>query len=369
MIHLICYYPCVLLGVSRIPLSSSDKYQCKNTTTVIVEIVSEVSEMDRGNSPKQSNRGKFELLQDITMYGILISVLLGFVLNTLSLIVLITSKNFSSSIGTHLKSLAVADNIQIIAILFRSVDGNWEKKLHFPVFYTLNDAFCMLISYLLSVGRISTGVILASATVERFLAVAFPLKFKSWNLNLLSKIVIGIYFLIAFGISIIPLIAREIAPNGRCVVKEKYDNLVQTNILLSHSIFANGICGGSILLFNTFIIASLFKYRKKRDDLSNTSSSHSQKEFQITIMLLVVACLFIILRLPKLIILNIARRSRSLEMISWSNFTNVLVAINHSINFVIYFIFLKPFRDACVNCLYLKRRTNLQSRQSRSTVI
>ena len=98
--------------------------------------------MNQGNSPKQSNRGlplrgageKFELLQDITMYGILISVLLGFVLNTLSLIVLITSKNFSSSIGTHLKSLAVADNIQIIAVLFRSVDCNWEKKLHFPCF-------------------------------------------------------------------------------------------------------------------------------------------------------------------------------------------------------------------------------------------
>ena len=227
----------------------------------------------------------------------------------------------------------------------------------------------MLISYLLSVSQISTGVILASATIERFLAVAFPLKFKSWNLNLLSKILIGIYFLIALGISIISLIACEIAPNGGCVVKEKYDNLVQTNILLSHSIFANGICGGSILPFSTFIIASLFKYRKKRDDLSNTSSSHSQKEFQITIMLLVVSCLFIILRLPKLIILNIARRSSSLEMIPWSNFTNVLVAINHSINFFIYFIFLKPFRDACVNCLYLKRRTNLQSRQSRSIVI
>ena len=293
-----------------------------------------------------------ELLQDITMYGILVWVLLGFVLNCLSLIIFMNSRGFSTSIGTHLKSMAVADNIQIVAVLFRSADDHWETKLNFPQFYTMNDVFCKLISYLLSVGQISTGVILASATIERFLAVAFPLKFKSWNLNLLSKILIGIYFIVSFGISIIPLMAREINANGEsCVIPERYETLIKINVLVSISIFANGICGGSILLFSILIIVMLFIQRRKRIDLGNTSTSNSHKEFRITVMLMVVAGLFIILRLPKLTMLNVERRNSSFDKISWSNFTNLLVVINHSVNFIIYLIFLEAFRKACRNIL------------------
>ena len=287
-----------------------------------------------------------ELLQDITVYGILISVPLGFVLNSLSLILLIKSKDFSTSIGSHLKSLAVADNIQIIAILCCSLDNRWEHKLYIPQMYTMNIVYCKLTLYLLSVGLISTGVILASAIIERFFAVAFPLKFKSWNSNLLSKILIGIYFLVSFGISIFFLITEEFSTNGeKCMFSERYDDMMKIYLIVVSTIFANGICVGSLLLFSILIIVMLFIQRRKRVGLGNTSTSSSHKEFQITVMLVVVAGLFIILRLPKLIMLNVERHS--FNKISWSNFTNILYLINHSVNFIIYLIFLEPFRKAC----------------------
>ena len=123
---------------------------------------------------RQQNYG---ILRDINMYGTLIWAPIGLILNTLSLVILIKCKNFSTSVGTYLKSLCVADNILIAGFFCLSFDAHWQNKLNFPQIPNLNDVTCKMTIYTVSVGLLCTGLILASATIEHFLVVAFPLKF------------------------------------------------------------------------------------------------------------------------------------------------------------------------------------------------
>ena len=302
-----------------------------NTTDFIADILT-----------KQDNG----ILPDISMYGTLIWAPLGLILNTLSLVILIQSKTFLTSMGNYLKSLCVADNILLIGFFCISADEHWQNNLNFPQISHLNYVTCKFSICTVTVGLLSTGLILASATMERFLVVAFPLKFRSSNSDIISKGLICSYFIFSFAVSIPFGIGAGITAGGQCWSKEEYEKMIIKADLVAHVITSNGLCGGVILIFTIAIIIILFQQRRKRNELTN-SSSNSQKEFKITVMLATVTCLFLILRLPDMIVVQISLVDPEIKtkVESWSMFFMLLTIINHSINFFIYFIFLETFRE------------------------
>ena len=284
------------------------------------------------------------ILPDINMYGTLIWVPLGIILNTLSLITLIKCKNFTTSIGNYLKSLSVADNLLIIGLFCMSIDDHWKAELNVPAIGRLNDVACSLSVYTVQVGFLTSGLILASATIERFCTVAFPLKFHSSNFMSLNKIVISFVFTFALAISIIFAIGTEISPkNGQCRPKPSYKAILKVLFLITQTIISNGLCGAIILIFTIVIIILLFHQKKRRNELSNSGNSE-QREFQITIMLITATSLFLVLRLPKIVSVLIFFVKPAMFVQSWSNFGTLLFIVNHSINFFIYFTFLQSFR-------------------------
>ena len=199
---------------------------------------------------------------------------------------------------------------------------------------------------LLSVGFVSTSLILSSATVERFLAVAVPLKYRSWNTQRPSKIILSICFIFSFATTLFSLILRKIDERGRCKRNEKFDHIYKIMFLITQTVVANGICGGLVLLFTLLIIGLLFRQARTRNALSNNSSNvNSKQEIKITVMLVIVASLFIVLRFPKIIVLMfIQHNSNLLHLLSLSKFTSLLLVMNHATNFFIYIIFLSSFR-------------------------
>ena len=283
----------------------------------------------------------------IHLYGLLVVIPLGFILNSLSFIILQKSKTFASSIGNHLKCIAISDNIFLLGFFFYCFDQYWEENINIANFKNLNDWTCKITMTLVTVGFLSTGLILSSSTVERFLAVALPLKYHSWNTLHFSKVVLTIYFLFSFAASSFLLILRKINDRGICDRKEKYDHIYLPLFMITQTVIGNGVCGGLILLFTLLVIGLLFRQGRTRNVLSNKSSSvNSKNDIRITVMLLTVAVLFIVLRLPKIIVLiYIQQTGDPLHLQSLSKFTSLMAAVNHATNFFIYLSFLSSFRQ------------------------
>ena len=288
------------------------------------------------------------ILPDINMYGTLIWVPLGIILNTLSLITLIKCKKFSTSIGNYLKSLSVADNLLIIGLFCMSIDDHWQAKFNVPAIGRLHNYSCNLSIYTFQVGFLTSGLILASATIERFCTVAFPLRFRSSNVMSVSKVVIGIIFTFALAISVVYAIGIEMFPKtGQCRPKASHKDIHKMLFLINQTIISNGLCGAIILILTIVIIMLLFHQKRKRNELSNSGHS-DQMEFRITVMLVTVTSLFLVLRLPKIVQMIIFCVKPDIVTKSWSNISTLLVIVNHSINFFIYFTFLKSFRKTFV---------------------
>ena len=197
--------------------------------------------------------------------------------------------------------------------------------------------------YTVQVGFLTSALILASVTIGRFCAVAFPLKFYSSNSMSVSKLVIGFVFMFALAISIVFAIGIEISSKtDRCHPKAAYKDIHKVLFLITQTIISNGLCGTIILIF-TIIIIILFQ-KRRRNELSNSE----EMEFRITVMLVTVTSLFLVLRLPKIVNLVIFFVKPDIIVQSWSNFGTLLFIVNHSINFFIYFTFLESFRKTCL---------------------
>ena len=90
--------------------------------------------------------------------------------------------------------IAIADICVIIAVFLRESDAYSEfSKL--PDLNIFSIFFCKGNAIFLTGAILRSGLLLASAKVERFLCVAFPLKVQNWNMLKISKILNISYFI------------------------------------------------------------------------------------------------------------------------------------------------------------------------------
>ena len=301
-----------------------------------------------------SRPGYFYTLRDIEMYSSLILLPVGIMSNVIAFIIFMKWKPSATTL--HLRFLAVSDAVTLFAtVVIRS--NIWANKLNMPVLHTSHVMVCRLMVYLMLYGYFSSTLILTSLTMERFLCVAFPFKVKSWKLDKLSKILLSIYTLVALGFMVFNFFAHEIYtyPGGFKVCSINHDKTYFTK--LRFNLVSNAFCGGIMLILTISISILLFRQKRARSTL--TSDSHStKKEFRVTVMLLTVTCLFIILKYPLIIMqetLNFDYKYRSTIENLWP-VAFIMVYLNHSTNFFIYFVFQKSFRSTiyqmfiCSNC-------------------
>ena len=136
-----------------------------------------------------------------------------------------------------------------------------------------------------------------------------------------------------------------------------------------------------ILIFTVLIAIHLKKTRNNRKTLSQRVVIQRSKEFVITTMLFAIACLFLVTRLPIVVVFeakrylelqdNVDVKTWQLVMASWYTVVLLLV-INHSTNFVIYIIFFKEFKDtfvAMVRCKQNNKETNLRRSSTRTSMV
>ena len=282
---------------------------------------------------------------------------IGFVLNCLCFYIFLKSGVYKSATGIHLTYLAICDNVVIISELF--TDSSNTNRVFAPYLYDNDLVSCKITFFTMLSGFLWSGVLLTSATFERFLSVAYPLKIKMWNLYGKSKILMVIYLVLSFGLNIFTLLCVESVPsdkgNYQCAATANYiDFCLYSDIVIS-TILCNFLTCFLIFVFTILTSIQLFKMAKERSQLSQDADSG--KEFQVSLMLVTVATLFLVLRLPEIISFQMVSffagktfvNSKSLALVYPVLFIHVTV--NHSINFFIYIIFLQRFRETFIQLL------------------
>ena len=180
----------------------------------------------------------------------------------------------------------------------------------------------------------------------------------------ISKVLIPVYVIVSSSLTSIWANTVDIVDySGVKMCSGKASDLKVNHALntVIYTVLGNGICASVILIFTILIACLLFSYKRNRSELSeNSKVGQSQKEFRISLMLFIVACLFIVTRFPGIIMFEIRQYYLSKDTFQNNKvFSNIavvypisefLTVINHSVNFVIYIVFLRKFREIFVQC-------------------
>ena len=311
--------------------------------------------------------------EQIELYGSLTLTPLGLILNILSLVIFYKCKLHKTATGLHLICIALADNSVLFGTFFNRSQF-WVHYINIPSFSLINSFCCKFFNFFADFGFLWNNLLLASATIQRFISIVYPLKAKTWDMFYISKFLITVYFSVSVffcsAIAYVQGITTDF--EGRvCLVPLDKMEFYKVVDKIGFVIIGNGICPCLIVTFTVAIAVLLYVMKRKRALLNEGNDTNTDNEFRISLMLIIVTALFILSRVPDLIVYEILvyfydkRPSeiydRTLVVFPIAQLLNVF---NHSGNFIIYFCFFKNFRETMLACFPRKSDVNQNSQIS-----
>ncbi len=305
---------------------------------------------------------------DVVWYCYLPIILIGFVLNTVCLVVLIRMKMSRTAVGLHLIWIAISDNLMLLAKFFRE---GYIPEFFYPEMADM-EFYCRYLSRMSSVAFRLCVFLITSATIERFLSLVFPLKIKTWPMLLITKLLIGFYVIWSF-IDFFMLTEHFFAHNG-----EKCTWIAEVSIHADVMLYGIHYPVPILVFIVTVAMAVvLVRGKRKRDSMRQIASSDSSdsKEFRICVMLFVVAMTFLFSRLQEDITRTLAAdyvndspfpSPRYSLLKAFSEILSILFPLYHSTNFFIYFVFMQNFREVTMSCF--REKDNLTGSAQTSEV-
>ena len=252
-----------------------------------------------------------EITNKIGLYSVMILSPIGLLLNVLALIVLFKIKNYKTSTGLLLVCIAIADICVLIGIV---VTRAFVFESNFDMFnsYAVKFILCKGGPFVYCTGLVWSGLLLTSVTIERFICITFVLKVKTWNLFKFSKHLTMLYLTLsmilgagqAYGIIIFD--EKNTVPCGY----NPADGVVGMMDTIVTTVVMNGICSGLILIFTIVIAFKLHQFRRERktmNDNNNSNCAPGNKEIRISLMIFIVAAVFILTRFPPFILYEMTK--------------------------------------------------------------
>ncbi len=294
-----------------------------------------------------------------------IVVILGLIGNSLTIIIL-TRRAMRSSTNVYLTALAIWDAVVLIctALLI-----GWVR---FGISFYNNYVHAYIVCYVYPVALIAqtaTIWLTVSFTVERFIAVSYPLKAARMCTLKRAKIVI-------LGVSIGATLYNiprwfEYRPDLSSPTKVDIgpgplqSKTIYTQVYFSW-LYVPIMCIiplATLSVLNTCLVLAVRRSQKHRKEMNVRQS----RENNVTIMLAAVVIVFIVCQVPALVYnLAFAIDKHYVERVSFgyqvlSIIRNLLVTFNSSINFLLYCalgqkfrrIFIHTFCKRCVNDTYM----------------
>lgn len=302
-------------------------------------------------------------------YSIPVIASVGVVVNCLSMVVL-TRKRMRSSTNCYLTALAFFDALYLVFNFSMSLihhEGFIDSKSYndyIPWGFPLTD-LCS-----------NTSVwLIVSFTVERCIAVCYPLRGSQMCTIKRAKIVISSVFAVALACSLPTFFEWRSGP----YVDER-DNVTvygfhPTELGINQT-FQNGFYWFTslmfslipimmLIIFNSILVRSVHHSQRQRRKMTTkvrgVSDNQQHQELRITIMLIVVVVVFLICQLPSAVLLiwskdipwHTAKDNFSKGL---NNISNLLMATNATCNFFLYCFLSDKFRRTFVQIFYPCRK-------------
>ena len=301
-----------------------------------------------------SAKAEIDTFHPFTFYFTGICIIVGLLGNTTSIIVFLKARvsEGACTVRYYLIALALSDNTVLIAEAFvwlADIKITWIHKF---------DALCKGAYYFRYAGRMWSAFLTLTITAERYLFVAYPLKSSSLRTTNWCRIGILVTAHISFSLASYALFLIGTSPNQRCIIyNDKKETFVIVDIIISRCL-ADVIIGSAIFILTGFVIRSLLKARHARENTLNGGCSFTRRqtrEFQITIMLITIAILFVLMKVPYTFTYYLSfkwntewRKTVENQLVGIKEVNDIagaLVNLNYSINFFVYFIFVRSFRE------------------------
>lgn len=323
------------------------------------------------NTPNYMEFSEYKAYKFFFDYFIYFTSVPGLLTNPLSIYVAVNIRPQNSS-ELHMIALGVTD---FIVVLFRLC-------IHFLRIskYVWTDLSCQTLLFITNLGYVFSNWILVSWTVERFIAVVFPLKMNAWCTVSVVKKGMAVAFSVCCLVLIPQLVETSSVYNAaqkkvECIFSDAYYNkysVFNQIVYLYAPTTVVTVCNLAIIIKVKATLKQRANYTSNRDTLSK----RSREQRQMTAMLLVVAGAFFFLHLPQIL----ATILQALYVVEKQNYDIRTIITYHllfivgyqitdfqnSLNFFLYCIFGNKVRKILLQKMPCRIKTNSTAESSKS---
>lgn len=338
-----------------------------------------------------------KVLNVIAIYVVPLIIFVGLIGNGISIVVFFSNTLRKSSSSIYLAALAICDNGFLFTLVFQ-----WLVWFDIQIYH--KNGACQIFTYVSNVCAFLSVWYVVSFTVERYIAVFYPLKRQTLCTPTRSKIVVcslAVASCLYYSYHVWTSTITVMYDNGVCSPKQEYFSfIIKMNHIDTFITFIVPFL--SISYMNVRImykITRLYRRQRPRSDYHGSfqnmasmedSESNLQKsrksgemigesspishngvqtapgrsspprnslrftgpdrrhshQLKITRLLLVVSTTFLVLNLPSHAIRLLAYGVVSNKLVLWQEFCQLLYYINFSINIFLYSVCGKSFRQA-----------------------
>jgi len=318
----------------------------------------------------------FRIFQKVFCGGLIpLVVLIGIVGNTLSLIVLSRQKNKNST-TIILLSLMIADLCFLIALvvaLYLQIAVLFAPDYAFSIFFKFITPFNVFVLPVL--GRIG-HVLLVVMSIERAIAVTFPIKVKQMcTKRTMIILIVSVYLFVAL-LNIPNLFLYEVKtvtlPDGNMTTYValgsfgKHVKAFEIYYICSEVILCF-IPMSAVIICNCIISFTLITSATWRKRNTDSCAQNNNDEIQITKTLLGITFTYVICLLPAVISRLIILNDPSSTFYQQTNGIHRILglagffteSVNSSVNFIIYIAFSKTYRKEFLSICHTSARRHV----------
>ncbi|CAP35233.2 Protein CBR-FRPR-10 [Caenorhabditis briggsae] len=213
--------------------------------------------------------------------------------------------------------------------------------------------FIFPLSLVAQAGSVWTYV---AVTVDRFIAVSFPIKRRVWSTRSNSLSVLVIITVVCTLFKLPSFFEVRLDANGEVVPTElrKNEFYIEFYLFYLYVAFIQLIPWAIIIILNAFIIHKVrlaYRAHELMCHNSGKSSKREDAERKVTVMATVMTMIFIICNIPPGVNYLVDRYSKTEVYRQRIPLSNVLVCVNSASNMMIYCLFNIRFRRAAMKLL------------------
>ncbi|ELU14421.1 hypothetical protein CAPTEDRAFT_207119 [Capitella teleta] len=294
--------------------------------------------------PDNDDDRYYKIAEDLFIAVSPIILIVGLVGNILTLVVMNRPSHRSSSVSIYLSTLAISDSL----VLILDFINNWFKMNLDIKLLEMDETFCKFHRCFFDAVFTTSSWLILAVSIERFIAVWFPLKAKRLCTIKTARITCCVLPLLALACYAHRVPGWHLDKTGRCNTHPKHRNFQEIYVpWLSAVLYSYGPIV-MLIVFNGLIVFRLKKMASKRDAMTSNDKSSSQ-ERRITITIVVICVAFILLTLPlALFYIFQFAMGEFFDQRPTTALAETIVLIlglsNHAVNFFLYVMSSAGFR-------------------------